>query len=335
MIISVATTENKIWEVENFVISLCAAMNQQSKIIIDLQNEGPDAEHIGLYNLIEACANKFNYNLNCVTLKTCNMLEKHSKINVEISNTNHLLMREIEKHYDHDQPKQDQLQHFGMFVGRANAPRLFLSEYLNTNYKTQTVSTYHYKHNDDYHRDNIGLEELIKHFDIDDVSSYSEFITNGPYVLGNIDYNFDKTKYPKGIDFSSRLHQIEKESFIQLYRKFLVEIVSETFYNGNTFFITEKTFRPILLRTPFIIQGSQDYLKYLKQLGFKTFDAWWDEGYSEDPPNWSIHEIVKVIDFIGQKTTNQLHTMYKEMQTILDHNYENLLDLHRNGQWTI
>ena len=40
-----------------------------------------------------------------------------------------------------------------------------------------------------------------------------------------------------------------------------------------------------MLLTPFIVQGSQWFLHRLRDMGFQTFDRWWDEGYSEDPAN--------------------------------------------------
>ena len=107
----------------------------------------------------------------------------------------------------------------------------------------------------------------------------------------------------------------------------MVEIVCETCYNGNTFFPTEKTWRPILLETPFIVQGPQWYLHRLRDLGFQTFDRWWDEGYTEDPANWQNTEIKKVIDSIGKLTIEQLQEMYTEMKPVLAHNKKRFMEL--------
>lgn len=333
MIIQLATTENQIWEVESFVRDLCVAMDKKQNIEIDLLKEGPDAEHIGLYKIIESCAEKYNYNTKNITLRTCNLLEQHSSIQIITENSSHLISRELKKQYDHNQPKTNTLYHFGRFIGRSNGPRLYLSEYLYRKYREKTISTYHYKHNNDYHRDNIGLEELVKHFNIADVSDYAKFLSYAPMTIDDIDYTFEKNNHPQELDFSSRLHQIEKDKFINLYKSFFVEIVSETFYNGNTFFMTEKTFRPILLKTPFIVQGPINYLKHLQRLGFKTFDQWWDEGYNEDPPSWSIHEITKVVDYIASKTPQELDVILDEMSSILEHNYQNLLALQKATHW--
>ena len=111
------------------------------------------------------------------------------------------------------------------------------------------------------------------------------------------------------------------------YYNFLVEIVCETYYTGRTFFPTEKTWRAIMLETPFIVQGPQWHLHRLRDLGFQTFDRWWDEGYAEDPSDHQPYEIVKVIDSIAEKSIQELNTMYQEMQPILQHNKKRLMEL--------
>jgi len=72
----------------------------------------------------------------------------------------------------------------------------------------------------------------------------------------------------------------------QIYDKCLINVVTETFYDkvwnvtGNIFF-SEKTWKPIVCKQAFILVGPRYSLKYLKELGFKTFDSLWDESYDE------------------------------------------------------
>lgn len=325
MVIHIPTRDRVIWNKEKIFVEIAKVMSAGIPFTIDLLKEGPDARDLGLFSVLELFAEKFNFDMKKITLKTCNIVEHHSQIQIKSNWSKHLLNRELKKEYNINQSKNNDLLHFGRFIGRSNSPRLFLSQYLHHCYPNETISTYHYKYNDDYHKDDVGLERLSIEFNIKDLTPYAEFLNLCPITLNSIDFTFQKDN--NELDFSSQLHQIEKNSFINLYKKFFVEIVSETYYNGNTFFLTEKTFRPILLKTPFIIQGPQWFLKRLKQLGFKTFDRWWDEGYDEDSPNWSIHEIVKVIDFIAQKSTAELYQMYKEMQPILLHNQKLLFNL--------
>jgi hypothetical protein len=43
--------------------------------------------------------------------------------------------------------------------------------------------------------------------------------------------------------------------------------------------VSEKIFKPLSYRHPFIVAGSVDTLKYLHAQGFETFDTWFDESY--------------------------------------------------------
>jgi hypothetical protein len=107
----------------------------------------------------------------------------------------------------------------------------------------------------------------------------------------------------------------------QIYVNFLIDIVAETFTSGNCFFITEKTVRPILLKKPFIIFGSRNYLHYLHQMGFRTFADFWDEDYDGDEGKDRYLKIIKLIDELSLKNSKELETMYQDMQYNLEHNY--------------
>jgi hypothetical protein len=106
----------------------------------------------------------------------------------------------------------------------------------------------------------------------------------------------------------------------KVYTNFFVEVVNLTYFTGNTFYVDEKIWRPIAMRTPFIVQGPKDTIRNLRKLGFKTFDQWWDEGYSEDIELCQNQGIKDVIKTLSLKTTHQLYKMYLEMQPILEHN---------------
>jgi len=43
--------------------------------------------------------------------------------------------------------------------------------------------------------------------------------------------------------------------------------------------VSEKIFKPLAYRHPFVVAGSMDTLKYLEQQGFATFDTWFDQSY--------------------------------------------------------
>ena len=47
-------------------------------------------------------------------------------------------------------------------------------------------------------------------------------------------------------------------------------------------FITEKTYKPIAFRHPFVIMGQQGILKSLQDNGFETFENLFDESYDNE-----------------------------------------------------
>jgi hypothetical protein len=108
----------------------------------------------------------------------------------------------------------------------------------------------------------------------------------------------------------------------KVYPEFFVEIVNLTYWSGDTFYIDEKIWRPMLMRTPFVVHGPRNFLPRLRALGFRTFDSWWDEGYSEDPPDYQLKEIVRLMQQLAEKSVTELDSMYADMQSVLEHNYQ-------------
>jgi hypothetical protein len=106
-----------------------------------------------------------------------------------------------------------------------------------------------------------------------------------------------------------------------LMRSF-VYVVTETCYFQHKTHLTEKIFKPIVLRMPFILTGCAYNLDYLRSYGFKTFSDYWDESYDrvEDPVE-RLKAITEVIKTINQLSVNKQKSMLLDMQPILDHNY--------------
>jgi hypothetical protein len=319
--VNIVTSDNKIWNTEQVYTKLSQAVTLGHPFQIDLLNEAPDLRSIGLYDYLE----QYGIDLKHITIHTANALEKHNQIHIEYHPPLHLV--ENAKVYITDIFKNSQLKHFGLFVGRSNGPRLHLATYLNQHHCDKLILSYHYNSVDEFHRDNIGLEDLITNYNVNDVSQEAEFISQCPIQLKDdtIVHN-DKTLK---LNYAQQLFDNDQDYFSRTYNNFFVELVCESFFTGNTFFPTEKTFRPMLLKTPFIVQGPQYFLHNLKKLGFQTFDQWWDEGYSEDPTGHQLAEIKKVLDFLSTKSIEQLNQMYLSMLDILEHNYQLAITLNK------
>jgi hypothetical protein len=105
--------------------------------------------------------------------------------------------------------------------------------------------------------------------------------------------------------------------------KSFVFLVTETCFFQTKTHLTEKIFKPIVLRMPFVLAGCAHNLEYLRSYGFRTFGEYWDESYDsiEDPVE-RINAITQVIKTISSLSLEQQKNMLLDMQPILEHNYQ-------------
>lgn len=99
-------------------------------------------------------------------------------------------------------------------------------------------------------------------------------------------------------------------------------IVTETVYYEDKLHLTEKIFKPIVMKRPFILLGAVGNLEYLRSYGFKTFDRWIDESYDFEPD--PDIRLIKVIDEIKKLCLLPKHEIVKtfnEMRSVLEFNY--------------
>lgn len=90
-------------------------------------------------------------------------------------------------------------------------------------------------------------------------------------------------------------------------------------------YLSSISFKGIAEKRPFIISGAPGVLSYLRDLGFKTFDRWWDEKYDSEP-NFEDRTdlIINILDQLSKCSRTQLQTMCAEMSSILEHNFYHL-----------
>ena len=104
-------------------------------------------------------------------------------------------------------------------------------------------------------------------------------------------------------------------------------IVTETLFDDQSIFLTEKTYKPIYMCQPFIIFGNPHSLKKLKELGYKTFDKWWDESYDDEMDvNLRFQKIVIILEKITEWDMDKCFEIKKEMEETLIHNYKKMFN---------
>jgi hypothetical protein len=131
------------------------------------------------------------------------------------------------------------------------------------------------------------------------------------------DPNFSSENASKNIRTSQDPEETYFESFCA--------IVQESRFTQPWPNISEKTLNAIKNYRPFIMAGPPGTLKMLKEMGFKTFSAYWPEDYDDIVDNVDrIARICEIIDYINSFSIEELQEIHKDMHDILIHNKENL-----------
>ena len=111
----------------------------------------------------------------------------------------------------------------------------------------------------------------------------------------------------------------------ELWKSGLWHIVTETVFYYNKLHLTEKIFKPIVAQRPFMLAAAPGNLAYLKSYGFKTFDSWIDESYDTiEDPDQRLQAIVDQTHKLCAMSDSELRQMHKEMQPVLEHNFNHL-----------
>ena len=154
----------------------------------------------------------------------------------------------------------------------------------------------------------------------DERDIFNDFFLNNK--LDNLSfYNYGD---PTGDIHKGELDRMSVTAVSDEFNKGFCNIIHDTFfdydvYNVNHF--NEKIVKPMLAEIPFVIYGAPYQLKLLKELGFKTFDKWWDESYdTEIDTSNRMNKLNDLILNISKFESIKLNKIYDEMKPILSYN---------------
>lgn len=155
-----------------------------------------------------------------------------------------------------------------------------------------------------------------------------EYAESSPYMRAVLNYylqHYDRRSDLPCLDLpelGDDVHDLISSTYNEnLYRRSFVSVVSETVEHGSFKFFSEKMFRPIFALQPFILVGTRGLLQRLRELGYQTFDRWWDESY-DDAENMQerLFKVTQVIHSLLTKNKETLFRMTQEMEPTLEHN---------------
>lgn len=144
-------------------------------------------------------------------------------------------------------------------------------------------------------------------------------------VFSEATNNIAQAPLPLRVDYKDQL-TIPNHSFvlsaIPETQESFCYVVTETCFWDRKHHLTEKIFKPIVSKMPFILIGPANNLAYLREYGFETFGNWWDESYdSIVDPVARLAAATQVLSNLCSKDLGELEAMLKDINDVLDYNY--------------
>jgi len=180
---------------------------------------------------------------------------------------------------------------------------------------------------------NTDIKDAQFYFDITQWDRFTELETNSHLLLEKVplmlDVDMEKTSAERErhsipvTPFKDTMFcPMEERIPIDSYAKCFCAVVTESEFYRPSAVIGEKIANAMKCGRPFIMVGAPYCLEYLKTLGFKTFDAYWDESYDTiENHEQRLQVILDLINTVDNMPINKLKEMYEDMLPIIEHNY--------------
>lgn len=136
----------------------------------------------------------------------------------------------------------------------------------------------------------------------------------------------DQLKHVRGIFVATNVTKGAFTTLAHFYHKSYFSVVTETqFSNDRCVDISEKTYKAITFKHPFIVASTPLHLQYLRNLGYKTFSPYIDESYDlEFNDAKRLLLICKEINRLSNLSEDELLEFRTNLLEIVDYNF-NLL----------
>lgn len=311
--VSLPNKDRILFDLPYKVADIIKEYQKNGNVLIDTNSEGICLRAAGLYDLLDYICESYQIDKQNIKILTPNAEETHEHYDIKIQG-NHWIDK-CKNQFDKKIEKTNNLKTIGCFLGKPNWHRLILASWIHN--KPNILLTCHYDPTSERHQIDSELTEININAS-EELHNVLNFLPKCPIVLkdGFLDYTIQDPIHYNILDY---------------YPTIFLDLVVETYITGLTFFPTEKTFRPIIAKTPFIIMGPCGYLGNLKRMGFKTFSNWWDESYDEFSNFERLKKIKIVIDEISKYSMEKTAKLYDEMHAVLEHNRNHLKNLHSNS----
>jgi hypothetical protein len=104
----------------------------------------------------------------------------------------------------------------------------------------------------------------------------------------------------------------------ELNSRYLIDVAIETNTLSDSYWTTEKVYRPMASGKPFIVYGGCGLLRYLHSQGFKTFSPWINESYDDIANDYDrFQAFLAELDRIGKMSIAELKMMAMALNDVL------------------
>lgn len=302
--------------------------------------------NLSWFDFLHTISDKFNFPANQVTLITSNIYAKKSyddwfkqtnykiKLNVVEQKRFYWLSRLIDAGFKY-QADVIEDKHFSMFVGRPRFQRhpivkWYLDKIISTENNDKMITTFLY-----------GNFNPPQDWDIDKFKKLNGTIETNSLVHPDLslpwsgDSNMFSKTFAKGV-LNFCIDYVEHEDFSNYddYKKFKKD---HSWWHEDM--LSEKLFKCVIFKRPFIRLGMPHSLKRFKEWGFKTFDGiLFDERYDDmedfyDRLNCIIPQVEKYLSMSLDELKEKVYSA--EVQKIVEHNYNLAYEIYNNKEGKI
>lgn len=147
-------------------------------------------------------------------------------------------------------------------------------------------------------------------------------VIDNEYCLGN-----------KSADIVRNLNSILHFTELGLSKNYdaFWHIVTETVFYYDKLHLTEKIFKPIVSKQPFMLLAAPGNLEYLRSYGFKTFDSVIDESYDLIEDNDArVDSVVAQIKWYSELSDNDKLDVMRTLEPIVEYNFHHFYGEFKN-----
>lgn len=191
---------------------------------------------------------------------------------------------------------------FSCFVRRHTPQRYYICKQL---YDTKILKNAHWSY--------LGRDNEIN--EMADIPKTDKFSRKLPKKLKSIDNGlYEQSSFLYQAIFSSQIHILIETVYS------LCELTHENIKLPVD--VSEKTFKAVICKKPFVVFGIPNWLEGFRTLGFKTFSPFIDESYdTEEDNDKRLCLIVKELERLNRLPQTQIDRIEVECRDIVEHNY--------------